>query len=480
MRGEYDLVVVGAGPAGMAGAVSSAERGLSVLLVDEQAAPGGQIWRGVDRNDESNLSQALGDDYRKGAQLTRSLRDSAVETCFNAKVWQVEDQFKVFLSVGGRARIVNSKAILLATGAQERPNPFPGWNLPGVMTVGAGQILMKNGGSIPSKPVWIAGTGPLPLLYMKQLLDLGGAVAGYIDTAPASNLRTSLPLLPRALSAPKNLVKGAAWLAKLRRAGLPFYRASNGLEAVGSDMLEAVRFKTAHKQTLEFPTDLLLTHEGVVPSVHFSMALGCEHEWDPAQLCFFPRLNSWGESSRAGIFVAGDGSGIAGADAAVQLGIISGIGIATKLGVISEQTALASAASSRRKLRRLLSMRPFLDALYRPRPEVFFPSDDTLVCRCECKTAGEIRAVAKKCGADPAIVKTATRAGMGPCQGRQCGYTIAALIAEAQHAPQGSVGFLNIRPPLKPVTLGEMANLSFGETSNDETTPYSQTSRRSK
>lgn len=460
MREQYDTIVIGAGPAGMAGAIKASAHGLSVLLVDEQAAPGGQVWRAVERNAKVDLGNALGEDYRKGHKLAEKLRDSNVELCFGAQVWQIEDAFSVYLSIDGKAQCIKARTILMATGAQERPNPFPGWTLPGVMSVGAAQTLIKNAGTIPDEPVWIAGTGPLPLLYMSQLLDLGGKIAGYIDTAPRSNFWHAARHFPSALMSPRGLIKGAGWLAKLRRAGVPFYKAAQGLEAFGDQYLETICFNKANGDTVETSVRLLLTHEGVVPNVHFTMAMGCAHDWDKAQLCFAPRLNRWGETTRDGLFVAGDGGGVAGADAAVELGEIAGLGLANKLDALTEKMADAEAGNARKMLGPLLAMRPFLDALYKPRPEVFLPLPQTLVCRCECQTAAQISEAAGLGAADPNQVKAATRAGMGPCQGRQCGYTVAALVAQAHGLPMGSVGFFNIRPPLKPVTLGEVAELS--------------------
>lgn len=456
---DYDLIVIGAGPAGMTGAAVAAAQGLRVCVIDEQKVPGGQIWRGIEGNAGTAIGRTLGLDYLKGAAAAEALRQCGAELLLGAQVWQIEPGFRVFLSQDGRSRRIDGRAILLATGAQERPNPFPGWTLPGVMTVGAAQILLKTAQSIPDEPVWVAGTGPLPLLYMAQILGQGGRIAGYIDTAPAANFRRALPMAPSLLRAPKGLFKGLSWMRKLRRHGVPHYKAAHGLEALGEGRLQRLRFTTGTGERIEAETGLLLAHEGVVPSVHMSMSLGCEHLWREDQVCFVPRLDAWGETSVPGIFVAGDGGGILGADAAVELGQIAGLGIARRLSVLDEFRAVQDAAPARKKLRKLAAMRPFLDALYRPRPEVFSPAPETLVCRCECQSADAIRTAAARGAADPNQVKIATRAGMGPCQGRQCGYTVAALVAEAHGQPMGTVGYLNIRAPLKPITLGEARTL---------------------
>ena len=158
------------------------------------------------------------------------------------------------------------------------------------------------------------------------------------------------------------------------------------------------------------------------------------------------------------LFIAGDGAGIAGAKAAQLRGELAALRIALKLGRISEDEAEAAAQPIRRKHNRELAVRPFLDALFKPREQIFAPADETIVCRCEEITAGAIRALAKIGLPGPNQIKAATRAGMGPCQGRQCGYTVTHVLSAAQNRLPSEVGFFHIRPPLKPVTIGELAS----------------------
>jgi NADPH-dependent 2,4-dienoyl-CoA reductase/sulfur reductase-like enzyme len=165
----------------------------------------------------------------------------------------------------------------------------------------------------------------------------------------------------------------------------------------------------------------------------------------------------------AQIYVAGDGAGIGGAPAAALRGEIAAIGAAAKLGRIDQGTAVAAAAPIRARLRRALATRPMLDALYRPRPTVLTPENDTIVCRCEEVTAGQIRTAAEVGIAGPNQVKTFTRCGMGPCQGRQCGHSVSAILARATGATMDEIGFYRIRPPLKPITLGELASIETAE-----------------
>lgn len=457
---EFDVAIVGAGPAGLAAAVRLRRFGLSVLVVDEQPAPGGQVWRGVERNFEGPLAEALGADYARGKKAVEAFRSSGADYRPGTQVWQIEAKngWQMFLKQDGSVSQISAKMVLLATGAQERPAPFPGWTLPGVMTVGAAQILLKSGGFLPEGPIWIAGTGPLPLLYATQVLELGGRIAGFLDTAARPGFR-ALRHLPSALSDLEGLYKGLGWLRALRRTGCRMVRRVSDLHADGSGRLERVSW-TASGSSEEAEAGVLLVHEGVVPQIHTTLALGCAHDWSHKQGCFVPRLDTWGGTDQDGLFVAGDAGGIGGWAAAEVSGEITALAIADRLGVVSDIEALRKAAGLDAQRDRALALRPFLDAIYPPPCQSI--TNETIVCRCEEVTAGQIRAAARDSAPDPNAVKAATRAGMGPCQGRQCGYTVQALIAEEHNLAVEEVGFFNIRPPLKPITLGELAQL--GET----------------
>jgi NADPH-dependent 2,4-dienoyl-CoA reductase/sulfur reductase-like enzyme len=463
MSEHTDLLIVGAGPAGMAAAVTARRHGLSVRVVDDQPAPGGQIWRGIETVAATPRAKRLGESYLAGAERAAAFRACGALYEPESQLWQIEPGFRAFVTRGGKARTVTAEAIILATGAQERPMPFPGWTLPGVLTVGAAQILLKTADSVPEKPVWIAGCGPLPLLYMTQLLAAGGRIAGFLDTTPRGRIGAALRHLPQGLGRLGDLVKGLSWSLTLRRAGFPIVRHVTELRAEGEGRLQRLRYRTEEGREAEAPAEVLLVHEGVVPSIHAPLALGCAVSWHAGQHCYVPVLDAWGESSQADIFVAGDGAGIGGAEAAEPRGRLAALRVAAKLGRLDEATAEAAAAPERSALSSALALRPFLDALYAPRPQLYAPPDETLVCRCEEVTAGELRARAVEGRPGPNQLKAFTRAGMGPCQGRQCGYSMAHIIAAAQNRPVEEVGFYRIRPPLKPVTLGELASLDEQE-----------------
>ena len=274
-------------------------------------------------------------------------------------------------------------------------------------------------------------------------------------------MRAALPYLRNAMRGAGDLLKGLAWATTLRTRRIPVIKHVADVEAVGKERIEAIRYRTADGREATVPADILLVHEGVVPNIHAPLALGCAVQWRDDQDCYAPVLDRWGETSQQNLFVAGDGAGIAGAKAAYLRGELAGLRIAERLGRTNAQAAETQAAPLLRRLDRELALRPFLDALFKPRPQIFAPSDDTIVCRCEEVSARDIRAMVEVGQPGPNQVKAFTRAGMGPCQGRQCGYTVTRILADAEGRSAADVGFYRVRPPLKPITLGELAALEY-------------------
>jgi NADPH-dependent 2,4-dienoyl-CoA reductase/sulfur reductase-like enzyme len=462
MSRSYDLAVIGAGPAGLAAATIAAELGLATVLLDEQAGPGGQIYRNIER---SPLAEPglLGPEYQRGAELVRALRQQNLDHLTRTSVWQVSREREIGLLRDGAARFLTVPRIIIATGAQERPMPIPGWTLPGVMAAGAGQILLKNAGMVPDCPVVIAGCGPLLWLIAWQYLEAGVKPAAVLETTLSGNALAAAPLFPGALAAPGYLVKGLKLMAAVRRAGVPILRGVTGLEALGGEGLEAVAYSRGSRQA-RIDCGLLLLHQGVVPNVQITRALRCAHDWDERQLCWRPRLDAWGTTEVEGVAVAGDGGGIIGAVASEHSGRLAALEAAHRLGRLSAAERDRQAAAERAQQRKHLRIRPFLDAYYRPAEVFRRPADETIVCRCEEVTAGEIRQVAARGCLGPNQAKSFTRCGMGPCQGRLCGLTAAELIAEVHGRPMDAVGHYRIRPPIKPISLGELARAETSET----------------
>lgn len=446
-----DVLVIGTGPAGMSAAIDLLSMGFAVTIADDQPTPGGRIFAAIENRDTHGAEE------RSGAELARRFREAGGQYLPGTEAWQLEPGPRVFLTRHGRAVMIEPSYVVLATGAQERPMPFPGWQLPGVMTVGAAQILMKTARQVPDRPVWLAGSGPLLLLYVHQLIAAGGQVAGILDTARPGRAFAAARFIPRALGHGwRDMLRGIGWLARTR--GLTIIRGVESIEADGADKLSIIRYGTRDGTTGEIEAGLLLVHDGVVPGVHATLAAGCKHQWNATQRCFEPIVDDFGTSSDPSIFVAGDGATIGGAQAAMVSGRLAAVGVAKAAGRLSEHEASARAVPLHHKLSSVRRFRRFVDALYPP-TELSIP-DTTMVCRCEEVTAGQVRSVlANRPHLGPDGVKIETRAGMGPCQGRQCGLSLTRLVAEAHGQSRAEVGYLRIRPPLKPLTLRELASL---------------------
>ncbi len=446
-----DLAIVGAGPAGMAAAVEAAALGLSVTVIDEQPAPGGQVFRAVERAaDDPALA---GEFLDAGGALASEFRAAKGVTFKpSTTLWHLDpDQGLLSVVSGGVASEFAAGRILLATGAQERPVPIPGWTLPGVMSAGAAQILLKTAGAVPKGEVVIAGQGPLCWLLAAQLLRAGvdrltlletGRGGALWDAARAGGLWTGRRLLG----------KGLGLMQDAKSRGLSVMRCVRGLRAEGEDRVRRLSWDGG-----AMACDALFLHEGVIPATHVTRALGLEHRWDARQHCWRPRLDAWGGTSHKRVAVAGDGGGIGGWEAAVAGGRLAAIDAAHRLHRLDGAGRDARTAPQLRELRKALALRPFLDRLYAPAQPVLTPADPTIVCRCEEITASAVREAARKGATGPNQVKAFLRAGMGPCQGRMCGTVVGALIAEVRGTSMEDVGALRPRAPYKPITVGEMA-----------------------
>lgn len=454
-----DLLIIGAGPAGLAAALEAKRHGLAPLVIDENPLPGGQIYRNVSRSPLADPG-LLGADYLRGRALVDEFTAAGIAYWPQTLAWQITANKLVSVTrqgTGAGTWQIAAGAIVLAGGAQERPFPIPGWTLPGVMGVGAAQTLLKSAALVPETPAVLAGCGPLLYLFAWQLLNAGVPVRAILDTAEARGTRDALRHAGGALRAPGYLAKGLKLLRAIRAAGVQHIKQVDALRVVGTTQAEAIEYRVAG-QTARIDTPLVLLHQGVIPNTQITRSIGCDHTWDDEQLCWRPASDAWGETSVPDIFVAGDGGGIAGALAAEPSGRLAAVQAAVRLGKLDTAKRDSRALTLRRELASHGRIRPFLDALYRPADAFRRPADDeTIVCRCEEVTAGDVRRMAALGCVGPNQTKTFSRCGMGPCQGRFCGPTVAELLAQAQGCPVPDVGYYRIRPPLKPVTLGELA-----------------------
>ncbi len=459
MSSHYDTIVIGAGPAGLTASSNLAEMGLKVLTLDEQNRIGGQIYRNIENASEDNLKK-MGKEYQRGLTLAKRFRKSGAEYLGNSSVWNVEPEGRICYSRNGVSERITANYIIIATGAMERPVPIPGWTLTGVMGAGAVNGLAKEADLCPSGTVVLAGSGPLLLLEASLLIEKGVHIAAILETTPKIPSPTILPHVPKALLGMDFLWKGVGMLNDIRKSGVNHHKGVTNIRALGETAVTGVEADCGNKK-LHFSTEMLLLHFGVIPDTHIYRLLGCHMEWEKNQRYWYPSTDAWGRTNFEKIFAAGDGSGVSGALSAEFKGEMAALEIAYCLGIIPEYERDILAVPIMGELRKDGYPRPLIDAVFAPDPRQFTFDDATVLCRCEHVTVGDVRKVVGEGVCELNEVKTITRCGMGPCQGRMCGPALGEIVAAEVGSSVPRAGLLTIRPPLKPLPLQEVAAMAI-------------------
>ncbi|WP_019058969.1 NAD(P)/FAD-dependent oxidoreductase [Streptomyces prunicolor] len=474
------LAVIGAGPAGLAATVAAAAHGVRVTLIDSAARAGGQFYRQPAIELNAGRPQALHHQWRAWERLRDALARHVEAGCVthltDHHVWLVERQlerqaggadrnaFTVHALLGPEQQDpveVRADAVLLATGGYEKVLPFPGWTVPGVLTAGGAQAMLKGTLAVPGRTAVVAGTGPLLLPVATGLAAAGVEVAALVESAdPKAFARRS-----RALAAqPGKVAEGARYAAQLLRHRVKLLTRHTVVQAHGDDRLEAVTVAALDTDGRVRPgtarriaCDTLAVGHGIVPHTDLAETLGCRLDGTDVQVDDEQRTDV------PGVWAAGETTGIGGAALSLAEGHIAGRSAAARLnGTEPDPRIWAPAAKSRTKLREFFAA---LDTVYAPPARwTDLVTDDTVVCRCEEVTGGAIREAVDGLGAgDVRTVKLLTRAGMGWCQGRMCGPAVAGL-AGCELTPSR-------RPFARPVPLGVLARAGEAEADRSAAAP---------
>lgn len=455
---SYDIAIVGAGPAGMSAAIKTSQAGARVVVLDEKPRPGGQIYRNVSAS-PLKTPEALGEDYLRGAKLVEAFEASSAEKCFGASVWHVGDNGEILFSQNQKTHSLTARELIITCGAMERPFPVPGWHLPGVMSAGSAQVMLKSDGLVKDDAIFV-GTGPLLYLIVAQYLRLGVRVKALVDTTPWSAYPEAFPMLPAAFSEFRTLMKGVGLLNEIRKANVPIFRSANNLEIIGETSVDGISFKCGEKSH-HLSCEHLFLHQGVIPNLNMTRSLGLKHYWCKKQLCWKPNLNDWGQSSVATISVAGDCSAIVGAESAEHMGVLVALNQLSRLGLITESERDEKSTYERKRLKQLNRFRAFIDQLYRPIDTNRIPErDDIVICRCEEIRVAELKQEFARGARGPNELKMMSRCGMGPCQGRQCGHTVSELLAQWRGESIKQVGYYRLRSPMRLLSLVELSQFN--------------------
>ena len=451
----FDVAVIGGGPAGIMAAVAARRHGASVVLLDENPAPGGQVYRAAPATFARH--EAVTAEELAGDRLRGLLARSGAVTKFGYKVWSVSHGFRVdAIGVDGPMALSAPK-LIVATGTSERVVPFPGWTTPGVIGLAAATLLLKSQRMLPGRSTIVAGCGPLLVAVAAGILKGGGRVVAVIDVAGRKDWLARLPAM---LARPDLVARGARWLAALRAAGVPLL-SRHALSAVREqgDALEATVARVDADGTPISGTERTLTADcvavghGLTPGSDVSRVLRAQHRYDAARGGWVAATDPWGRTSVPHVYVVGDGSGIGGAAAAEHHGELAALAALHDSGRLPAATFAGESATARRhfdKARRFGEAMAGLMAL-RPAQVAAIPRE-TIVCRCEDVTRAEIDAAVDGGAREVNQVKAWTRCGMGPCQGRTCGDVVAELVARRVGGREAA-GYFTGRLPLRPVSL---------------------------
>ncbi|HUZ63571.1 MAG TPA: FAD-dependent oxidoreductase [Acetobacteraceae bacterium] len=447
-----DVAIIGAGPAGTRAAEVLVRAGLRPVVIDEAPDNGGRIYQRPPGGFTRSAKTLYGFEAAKARALHAAFDALRPHVDFrpDTLVWNIRPHRLFTMRAGDTGEIPFDQA-LLCTGAMDRVIPLPGWTLPGVTSLGGSQVALKAQGCAIGRRVAFLGTGPLLWLVAYQYAKAGAIVAAVIDTTPFA---TKLRATPALLRGRATFAKGLYYIAWLRAHRVPILEGATPLAIEGDGAVRALRIRTRRGEQ-QIACDAVALGWGLKPETQLADLADVPFAFDPAQRGFLPKRDATGATPIPGIFLAGDGAQIGGADVAELAGARSAWAIlaARNLPLDHAEIARLDAALARHAAFRVALDRafPFPASLAVAMP------DETVLCRCESITAGEMRAAARADATLPAPevnrAKALTRIGMGRCQGRLCGPPAAEILAATLACPLESVGRLRGQPPVKPIPV---------------------------
>ena len=445
------VAVIGAGPAGLRAAEALAQGGVRPILIDEAERPGGQIYRQPPPAAMRSPTALYGFEAGKAVAVHGIVArfDDAIDYRPRTLVWNVFERRLDTLGPDGFGHL-DVDRLVIASGAMDRVLPFPGWTLPGVFTLGGAQIALKAQGVSIGRRVVFVGAGPLLPLIAYQYAKAGADIAAVLDVTPFSaKLGSALGLLAEA----GTLAKGLWYTLRNAVSGFAIH---SGVQAIGVDGEDRVRglwWRDAAGAEHRVACDAVGASFGLRSETQLADLAGCAFAFDATTRQWIPQRDLTGRSSVPGVYLAGDGAGIGGADSAELQGQRVAFAVLEDLGRDIDK---ARVATLDRKLARQMKFRRALENAY-PYPAHLLDgvADGEIVCRCEGITAGALRAAGReRCAHEMNRLKAFTRVGMGRCQGRVCGHAAAEILARTLGKDIATVGRLRGNPPVKPVPVG--------------------------
>jgi D-hydroxyproline dehydrogenase subunit alpha len=474
MSETYELAVIGAGPAGLEAAITAAEAGVKTVLIDNFPQAGGQYYKPLPASFTASKKTGV---EKEGEILVQMIDGLPVTRLYNALTWGIFKEesgpgWLITLYGPDAPKQVHALKLILASGAYDMPVAFPGWTLPGVITCGAALILLKNQRVAPFKRVLLTGTGPLLLSGAANLIEAGVQVVGVCES---NRLKPGVILYgPTMLGEWHRLEEGAGYISKLIRGKAPYKIGWSVVEAHGKEHVEEAVIAKMSEGGIPIPgtqqtvqVDTVVCGYGLTPNNGLARMIGCKLEYHPHKGGWTPWRDETMQTSLPGVYMAGDCAGIGGAENSRLEGRIAGMAAALETGHINKQKAAEFYGRIKSNLAKQRRFGKLLGDLFTAQPGLIsLAHDDTIICRCEEISLGEVKAAVAAGARTIGEVKMVTRVGMGNCQGRMCEHSVVnAIIQELvnENATAETVGTYTIRPPLQPLPIGFLAEAGLEE-----------------
>jgi thioredoxin reductase/bacterioferritin-associated ferredoxin len=466
MKDSEALVIIGGGPAGIAAAIAAARAKVHCVLIDEAPHIGGQVYRQTSKSFQVDGTPALSAEHARWVKLNSEFNHLAeyIQVLSSTCVLGVWENGEILLASEGASGTIKAEQLIIATGAYERPVPFPGWTLPGVMTVGGVKSFIKTMHLKPGKRAIISGTGPLIISTANRLHETGVEVVAVLEAGNPPWASASFLKQWGEVPFAKDILDD---LNDLKRNNIPLLFNHSILQAHGKHSVTRVTYapidtrewKPSKDRAKTVDADLVALGFGFVPNTELTELAGCRHEFYPGIGWFVVRDEQM-QTTVPGIFAVGDAANISGAIIAEEEGCVAGIKAAQNLGAISLNEAQGRYEAPLKRLHSFQKFRKAINEATAIRNGLLeLMNSETLVCRCEEVTLSEVKQALGEGAGDLQSLKLLTRVGMGPCQGRNCAPSMGMYLCDKLKIAPEQAGRINPRPPVKPVTLGALATM---------------------
>ena len=461
---EFDVAIIGAGPSGVAAAIKLAKSNLTILLIDSNEQVGGQIYKATPKEIAKKILIKEHDIQLNFQNEIFKYKNLNYQPNFT--VWQISENFRIDAFSNDTTKTWYAKKIIVANGTHERVIPFKGWTEPGVIGLAASTIVFKSQQILPGKKIILAGSGPLLLASANYALKLGAEIIGIIDLKSKIEW---IKILPNLFYNKKLMLDGFLWLTKIILKKIPIYSSSiiQSANRINSDTLEIQVSHLTSKKITNLQSNILCVGYGLIPQIDFSKLLNAKHIYNQDLGGWIPELTPYYETSVKDFYQVGDASGIMGAIPAYTKGNIAALKILFDLNKVGGEDFEKQTKTYFNQINQYKVFAKGIATISNPSSDLYELIDPSeVICRCEDVTKKEIIDATNLGAKNINQLKSWTRCGMGPCQGRTCGETASHIMARTAKIQTEDTGYLTGRAPVRPVPL----HLAVGEYDYDKIT----------